>query len=102
MTQSAQTQPAGARPSPGTVLGFPLEGFGFFQSLLLSFAAGFFTFFASTFIAIISLLAWNGIGGHTVNYADSYRYVGFPAGVVVLLVALPVFGTLWIRAKFRK
>jgi hypothetical protein len=102
MTQSAQTQPPGARPSSGTVLGFPLEGFGFFQSLLLSFAAGFFTFFASTFIAIISLLVWNGIGHHTVDYADTYRYVGFPAGLIVLLVALPVFGTLWVRAKFRK
>jgi len=102
MTQSAQTQPTAARPSSGTVLGFPIEGFGFFQSLLLSFAAGFFTFFASTCIAIFALLIWNGIGGHTVNYADSYRYVGFPAGAIVLLVALPVFGTLWVRAKLSK
>jgi hypothetical protein len=37
-----------------------------------------------------------------VSYADSYRYVGFPAGVVVLLVALPVFGVLWVRAKVRQ
>jgi len=86
----------------GTVFGFPLEGFGLFTSLLLSLASAFFTFFASTCIAIFALLAWNGIGGHTVNYADSYRYVGFPAGVVVLAVALPVFGTLWVRAKLRK
>ena len=102
MTQSAQTQRSGARTSSGTVLGFPLKGFGFFQSLLLSFAAAFFTFFASTFIAIFALLVWNGIGGHTVNYADTYRYVGFPAGVIVLVVALPFFGTLWVRAKLRK
>jgi hypothetical protein len=34
-----------------------------------------------------------------VNYADTYRYVGFPAGLLVLVVALPVFGVLWIRAK---
>ena len=86
----------------GTVLGFPLEGFGLFTSLLLAFAAAFFTFFASTCIAIFSLLAWNVIGQHTVNYADSYRYVGLPAGVLVLVVALPLFGTLWIRAKLRK
>jgi hypothetical protein len=102
MTQSAQSQPSAARPSSGSVLGFPLEGFGFFQSLLLSFAAGFFTFFASTFIAIVSLLVWNGLGHHTVDYADTYRYVGFPAGVIVLLIALPLFGALWVRAKFRK
>ncbi len=86
----------------GTVLGFPLEGFGFFTSLLLTLAAAFFTFFASTCIAIFSLLAWNVIGQHTVNYADSYLYVGLPAGVVVLVGALPVFGTLWVRAKLRK
>jgi hypothetical protein len=84
-----------------TVLGFPLEGFGFFQSLLLSLAAAFFTFFASTCIAIFSLLAWNQIGHHTVNYADTYLYVGLPLGVVVLVLALPYFGVLWLRAKAR-
>lgn len=86
----------------GTVLGFPLAGFGLFTSLLLSFAAAFFTFFASTCIAIFSLLAWNLSGHHKVSYADSYRYVGAPAFLVVLVIALPVFGTLWIRAKLRR
>jgi hypothetical protein len=90
------------RQRSGTVLGFPLEGFGLLTSLLLSVAAAFFTFFATTCIAIFSLLAWNLIGRHGVNYADSYLYVGFPAGVLVLVVALPVFGTLWVRAKVRR
>jgi hypothetical protein len=95
-------QPAQIERRGGTVLGFPLRGFGLFTSLLLSFAAAFFTFFASTCISIFALLAWNLGGHHAVNYADSYRYIGFPAGVIVLLVALPVFGTLWIRAKFQE
>jgi hypothetical protein len=86
----------------GKVLGFPLEGFGLFTSLLLSLASAFFTFFAATCIAIFSLLGWNVFGHHTVSYADSYRYVGFPAGVLVLLIALPLFGVLWVRAKVRK
>ena len=86
----------------GRILGFPLEGFGIFTSLLLSLAAAFFTFFATTCIAIFSLLVWNGILGHNVNYADTYRYVGFPAGVVVLIVAVPFFGVLWLRAKFSR
>jgi hypothetical protein len=98
MPQSA-TSP---HPVGGTFLGFPLSGFSFFQSLLLAVASAFFTFFATTCIAIFSLLAWNLIGGHTVNYADSYLYVGFPAGVLVLIVALPLFGTLWVRAKVRR
>jgi hypothetical protein len=96
-------QPAHSpRRAEGSLLGFPLEGFSLFQSLLLSFASAFFTFFVTTFLAIISLLIWNGLLRHSINYADTYLYVGFPAGVIVLLIALPWFGTLWIRAKFRK
>jgi len=98
MSQSAQTE----RAPGGKVLGFPLEGFGLFTSLLLSVASAFFTFFAVTCIAIFSLLGWNLIGHHTVNYADSYLYAGFPAGMIVLALALPVFATLWVRAKLRK
>jgi dolichyl-phosphate-mannose--protein O-mannosyl transferase len=98
MMQSAQTERRGG----GRILGFPLEGFGLFTSLLLSFAAAFFTFFASTTIAIFALLGWKLFGGHAIDFAVSYRYVGFPAGVVVLIAALPVFGTLWVRAKLRK
>jgi len=95
--QSAQTH----TPGGGTVLGFPLKGFGLFTSLLLSFASAFFTFFATTCIAIFTLLAWNLGGGHSVNYADSYLYVGFPAGVIVLVIALPFFGILWVRSKLQ-
>jgi hypothetical protein len=97
MTASAQGEHGRGR----TVLGFPLEGFGLFTSLLLAFASAFFTFFASTALSIFALLGWNLIGHHTVNYADTYLYVGFPAGVVVLVVALPYFGFLWLRSKTR-
>ena len=98
MTVSAQSE----HRQGGTVLGFPLKGFGLFTSLLLAFASAFFTFFATTAVAIFSLLGWNLIGHHTVSYADSYRYVGFPAGVLVLMVALPLFAVLWLRAKARE
>jgi hypothetical protein len=37
-----------------------------------------------------------------VSYADSYRYVGFPAFLLVLAVALPTFAVLWVRAKVGK
>jgi uncharacterized membrane protein len=96
MTEVVQHGRGGAR-----VLGFPLEGFGLFTSLLLSFAAAFFTFFAATFLAIIALLVWNLAGSHSVSFADTYRYVGLPAGLVVLVVALPFFGVLWVRSKLR-
>ena len=90
------------RHAGGTFLGFPLEGFGLFQSMLLAFTSAFLAFFASTAIAIFALLAWNLAGHHSVNYADSYLYVGLPAGVITLLVAIPLFGSLWIRAKARR
>jgi hypothetical protein len=98
VTQSAQTQ----RPTGGRVFGFPLSGFGIFTSLLLAFAAAFFTFFASTCVAIFALLAWNQIGHHAVSYTVTYLYVGLPAGLLVLAVALPVFAVLWVRGKLGK
>jgi hypothetical protein len=96
--QSAQRQ----HSAGSTFLGFPLQGFSLFQSLLLTFASAFFTFFASTTIAIFVLLGWNLVGHHAVNYADSYLYVGLPAGLIVLVLALPIFGVLWIRARLRR
>lgn len=98
MSQSAAHHSTGE----GRILGFPLEGFGLFTSLLLAVASAFFTFFAVTCIAIFSLLAWNLLGHHRVNYADSYLYAGFPAGVIVLALALPLFAFLWLRAKLHK
>jgi len=90
------------RPHGGAVLGFPLEGFGLFTSLLLSFATAFFSFFASTTLAIFALLFWNIGGHHAVNYAVSYRLVGFPVFIVALVVALPVFAALWVRSKLNR
>lgn len=89
-----------ARPG-AKVFGFPIDGFGLLTSFLLALASGFFTFFAATFLAIFGLLVWNGILGHHVDYADTYRYVGFPAGAVVLGAGLVVFGAIWVRAKIR-
>jgi hypothetical protein len=95
-----QTAP-NALPTGKTVLGFPLRGFGLFTSLLLAFASALFTFCLTTMVAIFSLLIWNLGFKHSVDYADSYRYVGLPAALLVLIVALPFFGVLWIRAKFQ-
>lgn len=91
---SAQTQRS------GTFFG-SLQGFGILATLLLALAIGFFTFFATTFLAIMSLLAWNGLGHHSVNYADTYLYVGLPAGVIALILALAILLTQWLRGKLR-
>ena len=62
-------------------------------------SSGFFTFFLVTALSIFGLLVWNQLLHHSVNYADSYLYFGFPAAVAIWTVALIVFGTLWVRAK---
>lgn len=85
-----------------TVLGFPLRGFGLLTSLLLSFASALITFCLATMIAIFSLLVWNLGGKHAVDYAISYRYIGLPASLIVLAIALPLFLVLWIRAKIHQ
>jgi len=98
MGQIVQGARGGAR-----VFGFPLEGFSLFQSLLLAVASACFTFFAATCLAIFALLIWNLFDPHALHYAaDTYMYVGLPAGLLVLVVALPYFLIVWLRAKVKK
>lgn len=85
---------------PARLLGIPLGDFGFFSAILLTLATGFLAFFASCFLAIISLLFWNTLGHHAVNYADCYRYVAFPTGLVVLVFGFVFFTGTWLRRRF--
>jgi hypothetical protein len=85
----------------GKFFGIPLGDFGFFTSLLIAFAVGFLSFFLFTFLAIVGIVIYNGMG-HQLNYADSYKYISFPAGCVVLAISLLFFGTLWLRRKFSR
>ncbi len=88
-----------SRPAGRKIFGFPLQGFGLFTSLLLSFASALTTFCLTTMVAIFGLLVWNLGGHHAVNFADTYLYVGLPASLTVLAIALPYFLTQWVRAK---
>lgn len=88
-----------ATTQPAKLLGLPLGDFGLFSSVLLSLASGFLAFFGSCFVAILGLLFWNGLGHHHVNYADSYRIVAFPIGLVVLVFGFFFFTGVWIRRK---
>jgi hypothetical protein len=94
---SASGLPSGSRS--GKVFGIPLGDLGLFSSLLMAVAFGFLVFFATCFVAIFSLLFYNQAGHHSVNMADSYRYVAFPAGVIALTLALVVLLGLWARRK---
>jgi hypothetical protein len=100
MDAQQQNPYQGASPrAEGKFFGIPLGDFGFFTSVLMAFAVGFLSFFLFTFLAIVGIMIYNGMG-HRVDYAESYKYISFPAGCVVLAVSLVFFGTLWVRRKF--
>ncbi len=96
--QQNQHQGANSR-AEGTLFGIPLGDFGLFTSLLMAVAVGFLSFFLFTFLAIVGIMIYNGMG-HQVDYAESYKYISFPAGCVVLVISLVFFGRLWLRRKF--
>jgi uncharacterized membrane protein len=83
------------------LFGVPVGDFGFFASLLVAAAAGCLTFFAMTFLSIIGVSIYKGITHSPVTLAVSYKYIAFPAGVLVLLVALIFLLTVWVRRKTR-
>ena len=85
----------------GYLFGVPLGDLGWFASLLMGTAAGFAAFFAATFCGIIGILAFNLATHHAVDLTISYRWIGLPVGLVVLVVALGYLGTLWVRRLTR-
>jgi hypothetical protein len=104
MTESSPT-PAHATPrtfGAGYLFGMPLGDLGWFGSLLIGVASGFIAFFASTFCAIVFILVYNTATHGTIDFALSYRRVGFPIGVVVMIAALSYLGTLWLKRILRR
>jgi len=104
MTQSS---PIAARETPrgfaaGYPFGVPLRDLGWFGSLLIGVASGFMAFFASTFCAIMAILAYNGLLHGEVDFATSYRRVGLPVGLAVMALALGYLTMLWLRRVLRR
>ncbi|HWB32617.1 MAG TPA: hypothetical protein VG714_05535 [Acidobacteriaceae bacterium] len=98
----ASSTAASRSASTGALFGLPLGDLGWFGSLLIGVASGFLAFFATTFCAIVGILIWNSATHSNIDYADSYRRVGFPIGMIVLVCALGYLGTLWVRRMLRK
>ncbi|HEX3968580.1 MAG TPA: hypothetical protein VHW70_11485 [Edaphobacter sp.] len=86
----------------GYLFGVPLGDLGWFTTLLMSFAMGFAGFFAATFCAILGLLFYNSVMHRSVDFALTYKLVGLPAGLIVLVVTLGYLGSLWVRRQLRK
>ena len=68
----------------------------------MSFALGFAAFFAATFFAIFGVLIYNTVTHRAVDFALTYKRVGVPVGLLMLVVALGYLGTLWVRRQLRK
>jgi uncharacterized BrkB/YihY/UPF0761 family membrane protein len=75
---------------------------GWFATLLMSFAMGFAAFFAATFFAIFGVLIYNTATHHAIDFSLTYRRVGLPVGVLVLVVSLAYLGSLWVRRQMRR
>lgn len=86
----------------GYLFGTPVHGLGWFASLVVSVAVGFAAFFAATFLAIFGLLIYNSMARHALDFTLTYRWVGLPVGVVVMLAALLYMGRLWVRGLMRR
>jgi len=86
----------------GVLFGIPLGDLGWFSSLLMGFATGFAAFFLTTFFSIMSLLVYRLSSGHNPDFAIAYRDIGFPVGVVVLIVALSYLSVLYARRMRRR
>jgi bacteriorhodopsin len=86
----------------GVLFGIPLGDMGWFASLLMGLATGFAAFFLATFCAIVVMLVGMMAMHRTPDFALSYRWVGFPVGVVVMALALGYLGFQWVRRMSRK
>ncbi len=98
-----ETQKAGLKlRSAATLFGVPIGELGWFASLLMGAATGFAAFFAATFLGIVTILLVNTAGHRSLDFALSYRRVGLPVGLVVLVTAWSYLGTLWLRRQLRR
>ena len=103
MAQSLHASTPAATPrSSVTLFGIPIGELGWFGSLLIGVASGFMAFFATTFCAIVVILIVNSAAHTHIDFAISYRDIGLPIGLVVLVTALGYLGTLWTKRVLRK
>ena len=85
----------------GYVFGAPVRDLGWFASLLMGLASGMAAFFFATFLGIFTILMLNAFG-HKADYTISYRLVGLPVGLVVMVGALGYLATFWAKRVLRK
>lgn len=79
------------------LFGAPVGDFSVLQTLLITVATGLASFFAATFLAIVSILVLTQAFHRNVDFAIAYRWVGLPVGIVMLLATATYLGSLLVR-----
>jgi hypothetical protein len=75
--------------------GAPVGDFSVLQTLLITGATGVASFFAATFLAIMTMLVFT-FAGRKVDFSIAYRWVGLPVGILMLLAAAGYLGSLLV------
>ena len=84
------------------LLGAPVGDFSVLQTLLIAGATGVASFFAATFLAIMTILVLTQAFGRKIDFSIAYRLVGLPVGILMLLVAAIYLGSLLVIRLKRK
>ena len=85
-------------PRTTRIFGIPAGDFGLFASTLIAVALGFIAFFGITFLSIFGLLIYNSTGHH-IPLDNSYKFIGLPGGILVLVLSYAVLLSIWLRRK---
>ncbi len=95
--------PSAIRQTPGNgyLFGVPLRDLGWFVSLLISVGTAMASFFAGTFIGIVTIMIANA--GHAkMDYSWAYLRFGLPFGILMGVVTLAYLGTMWVKRQARR
>ena len=83
------------------LFGAPVGDFSAFQTVFLSLAVGAASFFLGTFAGIVSLLLVQVFSHRAVDYSLTYKWVGLPLGIGMLVISALYLGSLLIRRMTR-
>lgn len=79
------------------LFGAPVGDFSVLQTLLITGATGVASFFAATFLAIMTILVLTQAFHRTIDFSIAYKWIGLPVGIFVLLGTAIYLGSLLIR-----
>jgi hypothetical protein len=85
----------------GYFFGIPVGAFGLFTTVLMSCTVAVASFFLATFLGIVGLLVYRIGSGRMPDFSMTYKWVGLPVGIAVLVLTLAYLGTLWIKRKLQ-